>query len=118
MYTPRSGRPQRRTGRYSHRPSGLFAGLDIRFLGIFISFGEGIADEVVAKLRSLPPEKQREVLNFVESLSQRRVSGAPRRSVRGLWKDLDIDITEEHIAEARRGMWGRSTQGPRPYGNP
>ncbi len=29
---------------------------------------------------------------------------APRRSLRGLWRGLDI--TEEDIAEARREMWG------------
>jgi hypothetical protein len=30
----------------------------------------------------------------------------PLRSLRGLWKDLNIEITEEDIAEARREMWG------------
>jgi hypothetical protein len=29
---------------------------------------------------------------------------APRKSLRGLWRGLDI--TEEDIAEARREMWG------------
>ena len=28
----------------------------------------------------------------------------PRKSLRGLWRDLDI--TEEEIAEARQEMWG------------
>ena len=30
----------------------------------------------------------------------------PRRSLRGLWADLNVHITEEDIAEARREMWG------------
>jgi hypothetical protein len=30
----------------------------------------------------------------------------PRRSLRGFWKDLNIQITEEDIAEARREMQG------------
>lgn len=29
----------------------------------------------------------------------------PRRSLRGLWADLDIDISAEEIDEARREMW-------------
>jgi hypothetical protein len=30
----------------------------------------------------------------------------PLRSVLGLWSDLNVHITEEDIAEARREMWG------------
>ena len=30
----------------------------------------------------------------------------PLRSLLGLWSDLNIHITEEDIAEARREMWG------------
>lgn len=30
----------------------------------------------------------------------------PLRSLRGLWADLNIRITDEDIAEARREMWG------------
>ncbi len=65
-----------------------------------------IEEKVLEKLRDLPPEKQREVLEFVESLKK---DGAkkPLRSLEGLWADLDIDITEEELAEARREMWGK-----------
>jgi hypothetical protein len=67
---------------------------------------ESIEQTVVEKLRALPPEKQQEVLDFVESLEGKNVSKHPRRSVKGLWADLGVDITEEDIAEARREMWG------------
>jgi hypothetical protein len=30
----------------------------------------------------------------------------PLRNLLGLWSDLNIHITEEDIAEARREMWG------------
>ena len=33
----------------------------------------------------------------------------PRKSLRGLWKGLDV--TEEEIAEARREMWGNFPHG-------
>ena len=65
-----------------------------------------IAQQVVERLRDLPPEKQQEVLDFAESLRGKNPTGNPRRSLRGLWKDLNIEITEEDIAEARREMWG------------
>jgi len=66
-----------------------------------------IEEQVVEKLRDLPPEKQKEVLDFVDFLKEKN-GGAkkPRRRLRGLWADLNIHITEEDIAEARREMWG------------
>ena len=64
-----------------------------------------IEELVVEKLRALPPERQKEVLEFVESLKSRSTSPKPRRSLRGLWADLGIDISERDISEARREMW-------------
>jgi Protein of unknown function (DUF2281) len=68
--------------------------------------GMTIEQEVLEKLRDLPPEKQKEVLDFVDSLKEGNGTNKPRPSLRGLWKDLNVHITEEDIAEARREMWG------------
>jgi hypothetical protein len=65
-----------------------------------------IEERVLENLRDLPADKQREVLDFVKFLREKNGGGIPRRSLRGLWKDLNIKITEEDIAEARREMWG------------
>jgi len=65
-----------------------------------------IEQQVLEKLRDLPPEKQKEVLDFVDSLQEKNGPKRPRRSLRGLWADLNIYIKEEDIAEARREMWG------------
>jgi hypothetical protein len=65
-----------------------------------------IEQQVVEKLRALPPEKQREVLEFVDALKQQPASKTPRRSLLGLWSGLNAHITEDDIAEARREMWG------------
>jgi hypothetical protein len=65
-----------------------------------------IEEKVLEKLRDLPPEKQKEVLDFVDFLKGKNGPKTPRRSLRGLWADLNIQITEEDIAEARREMWG------------
>ena len=66
----------------------------------------GITEEVIEKLRALPEEKQRLVLEYVESLGgpPKPPSEAPVR-LKGLWAGLGIDVSEEDITEARREMW-------------
>jgi hypothetical protein len=66
-----------------------------------------IAEQVLNKLRDLPPEKQKEVLEYVDSLKTETQGKDSLPNLRGLWKGLNVDITEEDIAEARREMWGR-----------
>jgi hypothetical protein len=45
------------------------------------------------------------VLDFVEFLKEKNGPKALLRGFRGLWEDLNIHISEEYIAEARREMW-------------
>jgi hypothetical protein len=66
-----------------------------------------IEETVIRKLRTLNSDQQKEVLTFVESLSQKDGPRRPLRSLRGLWADFGVDITEEDIAEARHEMWGK-----------
>jgi Protein of unknown function (DUF2281) len=54
----------------------------------------------------LPPDKQKEVLDFVDQLKENNGSKKPLKSLLGLWKDLNFHVTEEDIAEARGEMWG------------
>jgi hypothetical protein len=65
-----------------------------------------MASAMYAAFEDLPVEKKQEVLDFVEFVHARSVPKRPRRSIVGLWADLNVDITEEDIAEARREMWG------------
>ncbi|HKP85262.1 MAG TPA: DUF2281 domain-containing protein [Blastocatellia bacterium] len=67
---------------------------------------ETIEQSVLEKLRALPPEKQQEVLDFVEFLERKAAVKQPRRSLMGALAHLNIHITEEEIDEARREMWG------------
>lgn len=65
-----------------------------------------IEQMIEEKLRMLSLEQQQEVLGFVEFLQQKKsLEKRPRRSLRGLWADLGVRISEEDIAEARREMW-------------
>lgn len=65
-----------------------------------------IEEAVVAKLRELPADKQQEVLDFASFLGAKEPTRPKLKSIRGLWKDLGISISEEDIAEARKEMWG------------
>ena len=65
-----------------------------------------LEQKVLERLRDLPPEKQKAVLEFVESLQQESGGTGLLRSLEGLLSDLDIQITEEDIAAARKEMWG------------
>ena len=53
-----------------------------------------IEELVMEKLRALSPESQKEALDFVESLKQKSTVPGPRRSLKGLWADLGVDISE------------------------
>lgn len=65
-----------------------------------------IEELILEKLRELPPEKQNDVLNYVESLRNQNGAKEPFRSLAGLWADLGFHVTAEDIAEARSEMWG------------
>lgn len=71
-----------------------------------------IEQAVADKLRALPPDSQRAVLAFIDSLAQQTTTRRPLKSPEGLLADLDFDVTEEDIAQARREMWGNF---PRPF---
>ncbi len=61
---------------------------------------------VLDKFKVLPLEKKQEVLDFIEFIQQKNIKKSPRCNLKGLWKDLNIQITEEDIVETRREMWG------------
>ena len=63
-----------------------------------------IEEQIREKLRELPPEMQREVLDFVDFLKEKNGTEKPLCSLLGLWADLNFHVTEEDIAEARREM--------------
>jgi hypothetical protein len=62
-------------------------------------------EKLLGKVRELPADKQREVLEFVDSLKARDGGKKQLRSLEGLWADLDIRLSEQDIEEARRETW-------------
>jgi hypothetical protein len=64
-------------------------------------------EEALALVRRLSPaDKARLIERIVPDIESelKAARPAPRKSLRGLWRGLDI--TAEEIAEARREMWG------------
>lgn len=60
------------------------------------------AEAMLNQLKDLPPDKQQEVLDFVEFLKMKAQSQRPYPSLYGVLAHLGADISEEDIAEARR----------------
>ena len=65
-----------------------------------------IEQTVIEKLRQLPLEKQQEILDFAEFLSQKIATKPKLQSIKGLCADLAVDITVEEIDRAREEIWG------------
>lgn len=63
-----------------------------------------IQQSLLGKLLELPPDKQEEVLDFVEFLHQKTLTKQPRQSLKGLWSTLEIDLNEDDIATAYPGL--------------
>ncbi|HEY6765515.1 MAG TPA: hypothetical protein VI386_12140 [Candidatus Sulfotelmatobacter sp.] len=64
-----------------------------------------VEEQVLEKLRDLPLQRQREVLAFVSRLRE-QTGKAQRKSLRGLWADMNITLGDQDIVEARLEMWG------------
>lgn len=65
-----------------------------------------VEETVLEKVKVLPPNRKQEVLDFVEFLEEKEAKPQPRRSLYGMLADLEVNISEDDIAEARREMWG------------
>jgi hypothetical protein len=68
-----------------------------------------IEELVIEKLRRLPHDQKKEVLEFVEFLQRRNGERRPLQSLHGLWADLGVEISEKDIADTRREMWSTSS---------
>ena len=61
---------------------------------------------ILDAVRALPVNKQQELLDHAQQLRDEATQPRkPRQSGRGLWADLNIDLSAEVIDEARRESW-------------
>jgi hypothetical protein len=64
-----------------------------------------LEQSILEAIRSLPPEKQKELLEHANRLREDVAPRKPFKSVKGLWADLSITLTDKEIEENRREMW-------------
>ena len=65
-----------------------------------------LEQEILDAVRALSADKQRELMDHVSGLRDEAAQPRkPRKSGRGLWADLNIDLSADVIDEARREMW-------------
>ena len=61
---------------------------------------------ILDAVRALPANKQQELLDHAQQLRDEATQPRkPRQSGRGLWADLNIDLSAEAIDETRRESW-------------
>jgi hypothetical protein len=65
------------------------------------------SETVLKMLRQLPPRDRLKVIALALSEAERELPepGRPLPSLRGLWKDLNFDLSAEDIDLARREAW-------------
>ena len=64
-----------------------------------------IEEAILERVRAMPPDRQKEVLDFAGRLESRPEAKQPLESMKGLCADLAVSVSEEDIAEARQEMW-------------
>ena len=64
-----------------------------------------LEQSILEAVRSLPPEKQKELLAHATRLREEASPRKPFKSVKGLWADLGISLSAQEIDEARREIW-------------
>ena len=61
--------------------------------------------KVLQQLRQLTAEQQQAVLDLIERLARQRSRRTPRKSARGRWGKLKIDVSLEDIRQMRGDIW-------------
>lgn len=63
------------------------------------------SEEVLLEMfKILPTNRKQELLDFAEFLESKETVKKPRQSLYGILADLNVNITEEDIREARHEM--------------
>jgi hypothetical protein len=65
-----------------------------------------LEETVLQNLRELSPDQRKAVLDFTEFLRSRTTLPQAAQSLKGLWADLDMDISEDDLSTSRQELWG------------
>jgi len=64
-----------------------------------------LEESVLQNLRELSPDQRQAVLDFTQFLRSKSSVPRPDQRLKGLWADLNIDVSEKDISAARQDMW-------------
>lgn len=64
-----------------------------------------VEQAILEAVRSLPADKQQEILIHATRLCDEFAPGKPFKSIKGLWSDLSISLSAEEIDANQREMW-------------
>ena len=64
-----------------------------------------VEEAILEVVRTLPTDKQQEILTHATRLREETAPKKPFKSVVGLWADLGISLSAEEIDENQREMW-------------
>ena len=64
-----------------------------------------VEEAILEVVRTLPTDKQQEILTHATRLREETAPKKPFKSVEGLWADLGISLSAEEIDENQREMW-------------
>ena len=69
------------------------------------------SEEVLLEtFKGLPPNLKQKAIDFVESLQSEITLKQKKKSLKGIWADLNVNITEADIREVRNKMWRGYTE--------
>jgi hypothetical protein len=64
-----------------------------------------LEESIMEAVRTLPAEKQQDILRYATRLRGEAAKQKPFKSVKGLWADLGISLSAEDIEENQSEMW-------------
>ena len=64
-----------------------------------------VKEAVLEKLDAMPTFRQQELLEYAEFLEAKSSKQSPRRSLKGIWTEFNVNVTEQDLREARNEMW-------------
>jgi hypothetical protein len=70
-----------------------------------VAFKMSLEQAILEAVRTLPPDKQREIYDHAARLRAETAKKPPFKTIEGLWADLGISLSAEEIEEDQREMW-------------
>ena len=64
-----------------------------------------VTEALIEKIKTMPASQQEELLDFADTIEMKQAVHKPLRSLQGIWSDLNVNLTEADLRQARNEMW-------------